>query len=95
MKVKLNDLLIVTKKIISHLEENGINEIELDKDFYWSIPKEELYEVNKNPVDLDIGQLYDDMEFLDNILKDKNDPIGFALVWLSSIFRYIGEMNVQ
>lgn len=94
MKVKFDDLRILLDKILKHLEEDGIKSVELESDYYWNIPKEYLYDSYEEPKELDMGQLYDDMEFLNNILEGRNEPIGHALVWLSAILRYIGEENV-
>ena len=94
MKVKLKDLLLFAEKIIKHLEKEGVKEIELEKDFYWDIPYPQIYDMNSDPSELLVGQLYDDLEFLKKMLEDDGEPIGHALVWLSSILRYAGETNV-
>lgn len=94
MEVKFDDLRILLDKILKHLEENGIRSIELEEDYYWDMPKEQLYNMKKDPKKLFVGQLYDDMESLSDILNGKDEPLGYALVWLSSILRYIGEENM-
>ena len=94
MEVKLSDLRIIFNKILDHLEKNGVTSIELEEDYYWEIPKNQVYNMHKDPKKLSIGQLYEDMEFLNNILKGRDEPIGYGLVWISSILRYIGEGNM-
>ncbi len=47
--------------------------------------------MNKEPSEFDIGQLYEDYHFLEGILLNNDEPIGYSLVWLSSILKYIGE----
>ncbi|MCK4764119.1 MAG: hypothetical protein KAW12_18110 [Candidatus Aminicenantes bacterium] len=91
MKIKVSDLKKLSSIVLKHLEKNGEKEIELSSDYYWYIPKEQLYDLDNDPDELLMGQLYDDWENLNMILKREDEPLGYALVWLSSIFRFIGE----
>ena len=39
----------------------------------------------------DIGQLYEDWEFLKRILESDDEAISYSLIGLSTLFRYIGQ----
>lgn len=91
MHVELETLEETTKKIFNHLKKIGIKSIELDKDFYWNIPYDQKYDPYKKPIDLDLGQLSDDLQELQAIHAKEVEPSGHALVALGSIIQFIGE----
>jgi hypothetical protein len=95
MQVKISDLRALIEQLLSHLEENGHSCVELSGDYYWDIPREYRYDPHKEPKDLNLGQLTDDWTELLKISEGKSEPLGYALVWLSSILRVVGEEIVD
>jgi hypothetical protein len=91
MKIRIADLRVVSNLLFDHLERSGHSEIELDKDYYWSISNEDLYDPFNEPKRIYLGQLYEDYESLKDLLSGRDEPVAFGLVWLSSLLRYIGE----
>lgn len=95
MHVSLPELRRVFDVLIDHLEAVTKNDsVVLDKDYFWSIPPDERYDVYNTPADLTIGQLSDSWEFLKTPLADPDDALTYHLVWLADILRAIGEDNV-
>lgn len=94
MNVKLAELRAIADRLFTHLQDSGREEFDVLDDYYWEISKEELYDPSKDPKDLTIGQLSHDLERLRAILSEEDPPIGYALVWLSSILRNVGEKSV-
>lgn len=95
MQVTITELRKLTNLILEHLQATGTETIEVDSDYYWNIPTEEVYEPRKTPASLNIGQLSEDIERLKKIENGDDEPIGYALTWLSSVLRYVGERNVE
>ena len=93
MQISLVSLRNAVEKTLDHLEESGLTHIDVDEDYYWNIVKEQIYDPYKEPTDLNIGQLSDDIEAVEKIASGKHDPIGYDLVWIAAIMRYIGENN--
>ncbi len=91
MKVSTSELQRLFNTICDHLVSAGVKEIEIDKDYYWDIDKEILYNPNNKPNNLELGQLSFDVETLKNVLEGKQAPIGWHFVPLSAVLRYIGE----
>ncbi len=91
MQVSTSDLRTLTEQLISHLEKKGYHSIEVSSDYYWNIAQETRYDPYQEPLEFDLGQLTDDWAELQKILLGDSPTIGYALVWLSSILRYIGE----
>jgi hypothetical protein len=96
MRIAVADLRAIADRLFNYLEESERESFEVAEDYYWEIPKEDLYEPAKDPdpKDFGIGQLSHDWERLEEILKGESPPIGYALVWYSAILRLIGEKAV-
>lgn len=95
MKIHMDKLKRITDKIFQHFKDLDINIVELQHDFYWNIPKEKLYDTYDKPETFDMGQLEDDLNELIKIEGGQAEPIGYAFVWLASIYRAIGEEVVK
>jgi hypothetical protein len=94
MRIAIADVRRICELLLTHLEQSGRGSIDLTNDFYWNIPQEQLYRPYEEPDVTDVGQLSDDWAELQAILRGQKEPLGYALVWLSSILRAIGEDNV-
>jgi hypothetical protein len=95
MKIKISELRTAANRLFDHLERSGHDELEVDRDFYWSIPDEKLYSVYEEPSGFTVGQLSDDWKELKQISSGQRQPIGYALVWLSSVLRFVGTKIVS
>lgn len=95
-EIDLFELKRIIDEIFAHLiNDAGVRKLDLPKDegFYWEVPTDRLYAVQQGQPKLDVGRLSDDWEFLSAILKDKRQAVGFMLVHLAPILRYIGEQK--
>jgi len=97
VRIQLSDLRRAADALFDHLEQTGRTEVEVTEDFYWSIPEKHLYSVYAPPPesDLTMGQLSDDWNELTKIASGKSPPLAYALVWLSSLLRFIGTKIVS
>ena len=41
MKIEIKELRAITDRLLTHLEETGRDEFEIQEDYYWMISKEE------------------------------------------------------
>jgi len=65
--------------------------IALDRDFFWSIPGGEQYDIYTQPGNLTIGQLSEPWQHLRDLLADQDLALGYHLVWLADVLRAIGQ----
>jgi hypothetical protein len=79
---------------MSHVEASGVKEVEIDEDFYWSIPPETRYSPYEDPGEPTLGQLSDDLSELRAMANGQKDVVGYGLVWLASILRRLGEKQI-
>jgi hypothetical protein len=91
MKIDISTLEQASQAIFQYLKDQKVESIEVNEDFYWNISKEERYNPYADPKDLDLGQLSDDWAEVAKIASGDNEPVGYALVWLSSIYKILGE----
>ncbi|WP_328670112.1 hypothetical protein OG905_15710 [Streptomyces sp. NBC_00322] len=63
----------------------------LDKDYFWSVPPDELYDVYTEPDDLTIGQLSESWQHLRDLRADQDRATANHLVWLADVLRAIGQ----
>ena len=91
MKINVAQLRTVSELLLRRLEDRGHSVVDISADYYWNIPKEQRYDREQEPKDLDMGQLSEDLCWLEKIATGEREPVGFALVWLAEILKYIGE----
>ncbi|WP_051407469.1 hypothetical protein [Nocardia sp. CNY236] len=78
--------------VLSHIEAaTNSPAVDLEKDYFWSIPPDALYDVYKSPADLTIGQLSESWQNARGLLADPGKVIGYDLVFLSDVLRAIGH----
>lgn len=94
IKINIKEVKNGFEKVFTTILNGGVDEIEVPEDFYWNIDESEKYNIDLTPVNLDIGQLSDDYSELLKINSGESDQLAYALVWLSSLARVIGENKV-
>lgn len=93
MKINLRDVKTITNRLLDHLiETRGLEQVEVEKSFYWSVPAEDRYEVEKDPGQLDVGDVRDDWEFVSTLLDDENQPVAYQLTELAPVLQCLGEL---
>ena len=91
--ISIAELKTASNLLLQHLEACGVESIEMTEDFYWEVPQELRYDQYDEPKKFEVGQLSDDVYELKRLINGDAPPMGFGLVWLSSIFRRIGEAS--
>lgn len=94
MTIEVARLRRIADLLFTHLENVGYASIEFDKDFYWHVPGNKLYDQYEPPGDLDVGQLTEDWEKLAAIERGEMPPVTDALEWLAAVLRAISESTV-
>jgi hypothetical protein len=81
--------------LLRHLEEIEGPELRLEKDYFWSIPEEQLYDVYSEPTSFTIGQLSESVSNLEALAEDPEQTISYGLVWLGDVIRAVGQSVVR
>lgn len=91
MHIEISALRAITDELLSRIEQRGIKAVELNYDYYWSIPAKLRYDTYDEPSEFNMGQLSEDLAFVNEMLSGVRPPVSYGLVWISSLLRYIGE----
>jgi hypothetical protein len=95
MKVNIDELQRATERVLRHMRDSGVTEVEVPHDYYWEVPAAARYDPSAEPEQLSIGQLSDDLNELRRMADNETEPLAYALVWLGSVFKAVGETVVQ
>lgn len=63
----------------------------LEEDDCWDVQSPEKYRVLERPVELGVGKLSDDWEFLQNLSEDRREAVALMLLHAAPLLDYIGE----
>ena len=77
--------------LLDHLESVEGDALLVDKDYYWAIAPEQLYDAYTEPSTFTVGQLSECLENLEQIVEDPSRSTSFALVWLADLLRSAGQ----
>lgn len=91
-ELKKVDIKKLIEVLINELDKlNDSTSFAFDSDLYWNITDEELYNPYKDSIELTMGSLVEDWEFLQNILDGKREMIDYDLSKLASLLRFLGK----
>lgn len=91
MRINLKDIISVLKLVFDKYEQLNIDFIETDKDYYWDIPFDELYNPYKQPENLTLGQLSFEIEELQKLLQGNSTIVAYDLKLIANILKAISE----
>ena len=93
--INIAELRFVINSILSHVKNDlQLKEIELTEDYYWAIPDDSLYAVDRDAEPPNIGSLCDDLEFIKPLLLDKDHAFPLMLIHVAPILEYMA-LNVK
>jgi hypothetical protein len=74
--ISKSDLKIIFSRIIDKLENENVDQVELDTDFYWHIPADKWEAFEQAPALL--GSLKDDIDSLILLANDSERPCTYV-----------------
>jgi hypothetical protein len=90
MVVDLDLLEETFSVLIARLRAAGGPTFRLDRDYYWSIPQDQVFDVYSNPEGLTIGQVSECLDWLEGLRADHERALPYHLVWLGDVLHAIG-----
>jgi hypothetical protein len=86
--VSIEVLRDVTNRIFDFIERDlKTKSVQLPHDFYWSISDDALYAMDKQPPQLDVGSLVDDLSFVAAASKDPSQAIPLVLMHVAPLLK--------
>ena len=91
-EIDLRALKQAVNSVLDHLiEDLGLENVPLEKDYYWDVPAPEIYDPSAKPSELTVGQLSDDVKFAGLVKRGQGGDISYNLVHIAPLLRYIAE----
>ena len=90
IQIQKEDLKQILLTLIKKINTLDTTTIYLNKDLYWNIPYEELYNVYEEPKEITIGSIKEDLEFLQKI-NENREIISYDFIKISNILRVMSE----
>jgi hypothetical protein len=88
--IKFRDLRKAINNIFDHLETDlKMEDIKLEHDYHNDVMLSDKFVITDKAPDMGIGQLYDDWEFLEKILDDREGSVSLMFDHVAPILRYI------
>ncbi|MGC5743710.1 hypothetical protein [Chryseobacterium sp. NFX27] len=94
IEIQKEDLKKILFMLIDQLDNFPTDKFSLEKDLYWSIPDDKLYNAYQEPQDLTMGSLVEDWEFLQKILRKEREVLGYDFYKVSGILKSIGQSSI-
>lgn len=94
VRVSVDQLKQVFGLLLAHVADKSKSELTLSKDYFWSIPAPERYDVYTEPSQFTIGQVSECWTHLEGMLEDESKVLGYGLVWLADVLRAMGDEAV-
>lgn len=90
--IDIRKLKEVINILLDHVIDMGVDEIALEEQFYWTISDSEKYGMDSKPIELAVGDLFDDLDFVEGVLRNKDDVVSYTLTEVAPILAYVGEV---
>ncbi|MGV7208681.1 hypothetical protein ACLB1G_12585 [Oxalobacteraceae bacterium A2-2] len=88
--IHLPDLKQAIDAIFLHMTEVlNIDHVPLDQDYYLNIPRQLLYEAGDHCPPLEVGSLFEDLDFINKVSRNKEDAVSLMLVHVAPLLRYL------
>jgi len=91
IEIRRNDLKKILYALINELDKSQNNSFLLEKDLYWNIPFDELFNVYEEPKDITIGSIAEDWEFLQKI-NNGREVLSYDFIKVSNILKLLAEV---
>ena len=90
--IDVRKLKEVINILLDHVIDGGVDTVMLDEQFYWKVSDNEKYEITNKPIELAVGDLFDDLDFVEGVLHDEGDVVAYTLTEVAPILAYVGEV---
>jgi hypothetical protein len=95
LTVSLTELRRAFEFAVAHVVETVGDEINLAEDYFWSVPVDQIYNVEEEPTELTIGQLSESWGNVQELLENPENVTSYTLVWIADVIRSMGQSIVR
>lgn len=90
--IDIAQLRVVVDAALRHIEESlGRGRVPLEEDLYWEVPCPANFDLSRQPAELDVGNLRDDLELLNSIFSTPDNATSLTLVHVYPLLKYLAH----
>lgn len=78
--------------LLDSVIESGVDFVEIKDQYYWEVGTNQRYNMQGEPRELVLGDLFDDLEFVEAVLSRKESSIPYTLTEAAPLLLYVGEV---
>lgn len=93
MNISITEIEKVAIMLLASLKKSKGDNIVVEKDLYWSIPVEELYDPYREPSEFTLGQLSDDLQEIKRLSVNPKDAVPYDLERLAMLIKILAVEN--
>jgi hypothetical protein len=93
--VDISALKQAVNLLLDHVIGQGVESLPLEEQFYWKVLDDEKYLMGKRPDNMGVGDLFADLDFVEQVLSAKDQPVALLLTEIAPILAYVGEVAGQ
>lgn len=90
--IEIRKLKEAINLLLDHVIDSGSDSIALEEQFYWKVSDSEKYKMNNEPTQVAVGDLFDDLDFVERVLHNKDNIVAYTLTEVAPILAYVGEV---
>lgn len=91
LRIPVDRLRAAFDLLMTRIAETEGDTVALERDYFWSIDPDVLYNVYEEPSSLAVGQLSESWYNIERLLDDNPGALNYHLVWLADIIRALGH----
>jgi hypothetical protein len=95
LRIPVQQLRAAFELIMQRITEDEGENISLERDYFWSIAPDALYNPYTDPGEPGMGQLSESWQHLEDVLKDNSLAMPHHLVWLADVMRALGHPQTR
>lgn len=76
--------------LFEHILDSGVDSLNLDTQYYWGVEESMQYDFLHEPKGYVVGSFLDDLDVLENVLKERGDVVAYSLAELAPLVAYVG-----
>ncbi|RJQ91854.1 hypothetical protein [Amycolatopsis panacis] len=95
LRIPVQQLRTAFELLIQRIADDEGETISLQRDYFWSIAPDVLYNPYAEPGEPGLGQLSESWQHLEDLLKDESLAMPHHLAWLADLLRALGHPQTR
>ena len=77
--------------LLDHIIDSGVERLDIETQYYWQVEESREYDFQRQPEGYAVGDFYEDMATMEQVLSSKENVLAYTLTELAPIVAYVGK----